>query len=291
MFDQTDLLMTYIKEYEENLLKKKGICVIEKDDMLRILAYGLKQNKQDLYVHLKEKRVTQQEKERLTFLLDQYYLESVPLQYILGFQPFYNEEYFVNKNVLIPREDTEILVQKAIAYISNYQLQSMLDLCCGSGCIGISILKNSNISSCTFVDISKEALEVTNQNLIHNHVTKKVLTIQSDLFEKVDEKFDLILSNPPYIKTEDIKQLAKTVQKEPLLALDGGEEGMDYYQKILSQIHLYLKEDGFFMFEIGYDELEKIKELIQTYEYFEILETVKDYANQDRVVICRFHLK
>lgn len=276
-------LSEYIKEYVSNLNNKD---IIEYNDILRIIAFVL--NKDKNYIHLEDIYINDETSKKLKYTLDKFYIDKVPLQYILGVQYFYNEEYIVNENVLIPRSDSEILVEKAIEYSYKYNLKNMLDMCSGSGCIGISVLNNSNIEKCTFVDISKQALDVTNKNIIHNKVSKKVLTIKSDLFSEINGKFDLIVSNPPYIKSSEIENLSEYVKKEPLLALDGGNDGLDIYKRIINDSTNYLNDNGYLMLEIGYDELEDIKKLISSNEYFELIENVKDLGNNDRVVVCRF---
>lgn len=283
-------LSNFLISYVNNTLKSNNITEFEKDDILKIVAYTLNQSKNNIYLNIKEIYIDDIIVDLLKNNLDKFYIENIPLQYILGKQLFYNEEYIVNENVLVPRADTEILVEKTIEYIYKYNLKTMLDLCCGSGCIGISTLNNSNIESCTFVDISKDTLDVTNKNIIHNKVTKKVTVIQSDLFGKITNKFDIIVSNPPYIPTNDIASLDKVVQNEPHLALDGGISGLDKYVEIITNASLYLNNDGFLMLEIGYDQLEQIKELIEK-SNLEFIECVKDLGNNDRVVICRFHQK
>lgn len=288
---------TYISSLKEkNQIKEISINDISVNDIslndiFMIISTYFKKDKNYLYINWENIILNGKIEFDLEELLNKYYIENVPLQYITGIQPFYNEEYIVNENVLIPRQDTEILVEKAIEYINKYNLESMLDLCSGSGCIGISISNNSNIKECMFADISKEALDVTNKNLIHNRVSKKVLVMQSDLFSNIKEKFDIIVSNPPYIKTGVIKFLDKKVQNEPILALDGGKDGLQVYIRILNTISFHLNDGGYFMFEIGYDQLKDIEELINDYDYYELVEKVKDYSGNNRVVICRFHQK
>ena len=276
-------LSSFIKEYISNI---NNIEDIEYNDILRITSFVLKKDKN--YLHLEDIYINDQTSVILKNTLDKFYIDKVPLQYILGLQNFYNEEYIVNENVLIPRSDSEILVEKAIEYIFKYGLNNMLDLCSGSGCIGISILNNSNIKKCTFVDISKNALDITNKNIIHNKVKKKVLTIKSDLFDEINDKFDLIVSNPPYIKSKEINNLSEYVKKEPLIALDGGNDGLDIYRKILNNASKYLNKNSFLMLEIGFDQLEDIQAIINENSNFELIEHVKDLGNNDRVVICRF---
>lgn len=282
-------LSNFITKYINESLIKNNIHEFNKDDILRIIAFTLNTSKNNIFLNLNDIYIDDNTLELLKENLDKFYLNNVPLQYILGIQPFYNEEYIVNENVLVPRPDTEILVEKAIEYIQINKLKSMLDLCCGSGCIGISILNNSIIDSCTFSDISDKALEITNGNIIHNRVLKRVVTMKSDLFENIKDKYDLIVSNPPYIPTVDIDSLDGVVKNEPHLALDGGEDGLDKYRIIIDKASNYLNNNGYLMLEIGYNQLAQVKDLINKCSSLEFMESVKDLGNNDRVVVCRFH--
>ncbi len=236
------------------------------------------------------------------YMLHRYLDEYYPLQYLTHKQYFFNEEYYVDENVLIPRSDTEILVEKAIEYINKENITNIIDLCCGSGAIGISIAKNVSLDkemNVELIDISKGALEVSKKNILKNNVTDKVHTLYSDLlFEKIKQikeneelKVDMIVSNPPYIKSKDMVTLDKNVKKEPHLALDGGEDGMNFYTRIVSEAKQVLKPNGLLLFEIGHDELEQMKKLIQENKEYKLLESIKDYGGNDRVVICRFQQK
>ena len=173
-------------------------------------------------------------------------------------------------------------------------LVNVIDLCTGSGCIGISIAKNSkNDCYVELVDISSDAICVANRNIAQNNVENKVKTVISNLLEyrikqDTEYKVDMIVSNPPYIQSEVIKELDKKVQKEPLLALDGGKDGLDFYIRILNEAKQVLKPNGIIMFEIGYDELQAITDIINKDKEYKLLESVKDYGGNDRVVICRF---
>ena len=284
------ILSEFIDRYISELFKKIGIFKLKKDDVLRISAHILNRNKNYIFLNLNNIYIDSSTSQLLKENLDKFYIKNIPLQYIIGIQPFYKEEYIVNEDVLIPRADTEILVEKAIEYIYNNNLKNMMDLCCGSGCVGISILKNSNIDNCTFVDISNKALEITNKNILHNKVDKKIVTVNSNLFDNINDKFDIIVSNPPYIPTKDINGLSEVVKNEPHLALDGGDDGLDKYRVIINEASRYLNDGGYLMLEIGYDQLEKIKDIIRK-SNLEFIESVKDLGNNDRVVICRFHQK
>ena len=230
-------------------------------------------------------------KTKIISYLEKIINESYPVQYITNSQAFFNEVYYVDENVLIPRQDTEILVEKAIDYIRNEGIKDAIDLCTGSGAIGISVARNSDIEKVTLIDISEDALDVAYRNIEDNSMEDKVTVLQSNLLEEVIKnqiKTDMILSNPPYIKSEDMASLDANVKYEPALALDGGATGMNFYEKIVEQAKYVLNNNGLLIFEIGYDELDQMKELIANNKEYTMLESVKDYGGNDRVVVCRF---
>ena len=243
-------------------------------------------------------------------LLDKYYNEKYPLQYITHKQYFYKEKYYVDENVLIPRQDTEVLVEKAIKYIENENLTKLIDLCTGSGAIGISIIKNINVenASIELLDISKSALSIAKRNVTTNGVYEKVKVTESDLLtQKIEEiktavkeiensdmedlKVDMIISNPPYIKTDVIPTLQEEVKKEPHLALDGGKDGLSIYRRIVKEAKEVLKVNGLLILEIGYDQLDDIKQILNENKEYKIIEELKDYGGNDRGIICRFQGK
>ena len=281
----------YVNSYIDKNLKHKEYDI---QDIYKILAYVTNTDKNSLYLQKNEKIITINQEIEAEKLLDKYYNQDYPLQYITNKQYFYNEEYYVDERVLIPRQDTEILVEKALEYIEKENLVNVIDLCTGSGCIGISIAKNSkNDCYVELVDISSDAICVANRNIAQNNVENKVKTVISNLLEyrikqDTEYKVDMIVSNPPYIQSEVIKELDKKVQKEPLLALDGGKDGLDFYIRILNEAKQVLKPNGIIMFEIGYDELQAITDIINKDKEYKLLESVKDYGGNDRVVICRF---
>ena len=212
-----------------------------------------------------------------------------PLQYIVGEWEFMGMPFKVNENVLIPRQDTEILVEKALEIIGSEFEKikgkiSVMDMCTGSGCIGISVAKKCQNTSVTCVDISKAALEVAKENGKLNGV-KNILFIESDLFENVNGKFNVIISNPPYITSAEIKKLMPEVKDfEPHLALDGDSDGLKFYKLIINQSKEYLNENGYILFEIGCDQGEQVKKLLFEKGYTDI-EVLKDLGGNDRVVI------
>ena len=208
-----------------------------------------------------------------------------PLQYITNNQEFMGLNFYVDENVLIPQPDTEVLVESAINYITEITVNKkisinnikLLDLCTGSGAIAISLKKYIPQIKVYASDISEKALEISKINANNNNV--EINFIKSDMFKNINEKFDIIVSNPPYIKTSEISKLSKDVQNEPVLALDGGEDGLKFYRLISEQINNYLKSDGILMMEIGFDQANQVKSILKK------AKIIKDYAKNDRVVI------
>ena len=209
-----------------------------------------------------------------------------PLSSIFGFVEFYGLRFDVNRRVLSPRIDTEVLVEEALKKIKAYRLEKVLDLCTGSGVIAITIAKLSS-SKVDAVDISKQALSLAEQNAKKNGV--KVQFIHSDLFKelKKSKKYDIIISNPPYIKSEDIEKLDSEVKNyDPRLALDGGADGLDFYRKIISQSKSYLAQGGYLFFEVGLNQAEDVEKLMKE-NGFALVVRVKDYNKIERVVYGR----
>ena len=218
-------------------------------------------------------------------------IKNEPIQYILGKQEFMGLEFKVNENVLIPRADTEILVLETIDIINNFinkkEKINVLDMCTGSGAIIISLakyLKNENINFYAS-DISETAIDVAIRNSKKNEV--KVEFIKSNLFEKIENiKFDLIVSNPPYIETDIINNLNEDVKNEPIIALDGGEDGLEFYRKIAKDAKYFLEDNGYLCLEIGYNQRENVIEILKSNNYKDIYYK-KDLSQNDRIVICR----
>lgn len=209
-----------------------------------------------------------------------------PLQHILGEQEFMGMPFFVDEHVLIPRQDTEILVETALEQIkSGMKNPRVLDLCTGSGCIGISVAKLSE-AEVICSDISMEALRVAERNA--QSLGAAVKLVQSDLFDGLQgETFDYILSNPPYIRSADIETLMPEVRDfEPRAALDGTVDGLFFYRHITADAGLHLRNGGWLMFEIGCHQAEDVAGLLCTHGYTEI-QVKKDYAGLDRVVLAR----
>ncbi len=217
--------------------------------------------------------------------------EHIPLQHITGVQDFMGLTFYVDRNVLIPRQDTEILVEEAMRHL--HDSMRILDLCTGSGCILLSLLHYSNDCTGMGADLSKEALGVAEQNAERiQGVKDRVTFVQGNLFECIDarERFDLIVSNPPYIKTDVIESLMPEVRDhEPWLALDGKKDGLFFYREITSQAGRYLTGGGMLFFEIGYDQGEDVRRLMEEAGYVDV-RVVQDYAGLDRVVYGEYRL-
>ena len=206
--------------------------------------------------------------------------EHIPLQYIIGEQEFMGLRFKVNSNVLIPRQDTETLVEQVLKIVKPGM--KVLDLCTGSGCVLISVLKNAPELTGMGSDISKTALLVAKENAKLHEVDAE--WVRSDLFDNITETFDVIMANPPYIPTGEILSLMPEVRDfEPQNALDGGADGLDFYRKIAGQVKDYLNPGGYVYMEIGYDQGEAVSELMRNAGFTEV-EVIKDLARNDRVV-------
>lgn len=213
--------------------------------------------------------------------------QHYPLQYITGVQEFMGFEFFVNESVLIPRQDTETLVEEIIN--STKGIHSILDMCTGSGCIAISLDLLLKPELVVGVDISGDALHTAAHNV--EHLSSKVNLIQSDLFANVEGHFDLIVSNPPYISTQVCKTLMPEVRDfEPMIALDGEEDGLVFYRKIADEARQFLNDNGYLFFEIGYDQGQSLIDILGQYKEYSQITVTKDLSGMDRIVSARFKL-
>ena len=229
-----------------------------------------------------DREVSEKEEEQYRKTIEQR-AQHVPLQHILGYQDFMGLRFHVNEHVLIPRQDTEILVEEAMRYLHDGM--RILDLCTGSGCILLSLLHYSNDCEGTGVDISKEALQVAALNA--ELLGIKADFLKSDLYEKVTGKFDLLVSNPPYIERKVIPTLMEEVREyDPYIALDGGEDGLDFYRRIIGGAQDYLKRGGQILMEIGSGQAQAVSELLREAGFKEI-DVCRDFADLDRVVSGR----
>ena len=209
--------------------------------------------------------------------------QRIPLQHITGEQEFMGLPFCVNEHVLIPRQDTEVLVEEAIRVIQKEMPEAaVLDLCTGSGCIGISIQSFCSNTQVTAADISEDALKVAQKNAKENQVP--VEFVHSDLFEEISGSYDMIVSNPPYIPSKVIETLMPEVRDhEPIKALDGKEDGLYFYRRITEESVAYLKPGGYLLYEIGHDQGEAVSSYMRENGFDEI-EVIRDLAGLDRVV-------
>ena len=276
--------MTYRECYEKGCLALQTAGIEEATLDARLLLEAVcGTNRNDLLVH-GEQLVTPEAEEKYLGWIGQR-AEHIPLQQLTGEQDFMGLTFAVNEHVLIPRQDTEILVEEVLKELHDGM--RILDMCTGSGCILLSLLHYSNDCEGLGVDLSAEALEVAGRNVL------KVLTpekaehahfLQSDLFEKVEGKFEIIVSNPPYIASAEVDRLMPEVRDhEPRMALDGTADGLEFYRRIIAEAGQYLVSSGMLFFEIGYDQGQAVSELMREHGYREV-QVVQDYAGLDRVV-------
>ena len=261
-------------------LKEAEICEAQLDARL-LLEEVCGTDHNTLLCH-GDREVSEKEEEQYRKTIEQR-AQHVPLQHILGYQDFMGLRFHVNEHVLIPRQDTEILVEEAMRYLHDGM--RILDLCTGSGCILLSLLHYSNDCEGTGVDISKEALQVAALNA--ELLGIKADFLKSDLYEKVTGKFDLLVSNPPYIERKVIPTLMEEVREyDPYIALDGGEDGLDFYRRIIGGAQDYLKRGGQILMEIGSGQAQAVSELLREAGFKEI-DVCRDFAGLDRVVSGR----
>lgn len=267
--------------YGKNILKKSKIesYSIDAEVLLMTLlnftrtelftkdSYDLTKNETGKYMKFLEKRKN-----------------FMPVQYIVEKCEFMGLDFNVNPSTLIPRGDTEILVEYAINSIKKNKFKTVLDIGTGSGAIAVSIAYYCPNVKVTAADISEKALKTAKKNAEKNSVRQRIDFIKSDIFENVISKYDVIISNPPYIKSDVIKTLMPQVKEyEPISALDGGNDGLYFYKKIISNCENYLNKNGELLFEIGYDQSFEVSRLLSEKNFTEI-KTTKDYAGLDRVI-------
>jgi release factor glutamine methyltransferase len=222
-------------------------------------------------------------------------LAGEPLEYILGRTEFMGLEFAVSPDVLIPRPDTEILVETVLNYVSNYPVfqftdPHILEIGTGSGCIAVSLARSLSGADIAATDISQPALDVAQSNALKNGASEKIRFFNSDLFGSPrisGESFDLIISNPPYVKTNIIPTLAVEVRHEPKIALDGGPDGLDFYRRIFREAPQHLNPQGLVILEIGFDQKEELEKILGSLQIFEVKEIIKDYNNINRVMVLK----
>ncbi|MFD3158267.1 peptide chain release factor N(5)-glutamine methyltransferase [Haloimpatiens sp. FM7330] len=264
---------TYILDSQLLLCK-----VLQKDKLFLILNRDMEVNDKQISMFLKYVNLRK---------------DKMPIKYILGECEFMGLNFFVKKGVLIPRPDTEILVEQMLKTIKKGNYKNVCDVCCGSGAIGISLAKLADDVKVVCSDIAEEAREVTLENIKRLDISSNVKFVQSDLLQFAIEKgnrFDIIVSNPPYIEENVIDTLMKDVKDyEPYIALCGGKDGLDFYRKITFESVKVLNDDGILAFEIGYNQKEKVKNILKN-NGFSHIRCIKDLAGLDRVIIGKIIL-
>lgn len=271
--------MTYRELYEYGVEKLADAGIEEaKLDARLMLEYICHTDRNTLLVHGDSNR-SQLEVQFYEMTIEKR-AARIPLQHITGQQEFMGLVFQVNEHILIPRQDTELLVEEAMLHLHDGM--RILDMCTGSGCILLSLLKYSNECEGMGVDLSQEALAVARQNA--DNLGIQATFLQSDLFEKVTGKFEMVVSNPPYIETEVIPTLSPEVREhEPWQALDGKEDGLFFYREIVTQVKDFLCQEGWLIFEIGYNQADAVSSLMREAGFLHV-QVIKDYAGLDRVV-------
>ena len=272
---------------------RKGMIKLKTNDVKEpslkarlLMQYILNRPREYILVH-DDKQLTLRQNVDY-FKLIKKLIEGVPLQHITHQQEFMKLMFYVDENVLIPRPDTEILVEEVIKLAKSINAKKILDLCTGSGAIAVSLAKYIEGSQITATDISRKALSIAKLNATNNDVEDRITFVSSDLFQNIsEEKYDIIVSNPPYIKRKVIKTLDKEVKREPIIALDGGNDGLDFYKKIIGNAYQYLKYKGYLCLEIGYDQKDEVIDLINKEEKYIDTYSKKDLFDNDRIVITK----
>ena len=273
-------------EYGRKTLKENGIedyNIISKSLAKYILNFD-----DNMLLAKQDEEIKEDEKIRYYLALIEI-AQGMPIQYITNKQEFYGYEFYVDENVLIPQPDTEILVEEVLKIIDNFNDNiKILDMCTGSGCIGICLNMKNPDEKITMLDISKTALEIAKknaENLILD--SSNIEFVESDMFENVEEEYDIIVSNPPYIETDELENLDKQVLKEPLLALNGGKDGLDYYKILIEESHKYLSDNGYLCMEIGFNQKDAVIDLLEKNGNYKNIYSKKDLSGNDRIVIAQ----
>ncbi len=251
-----------------------------------LLQYVLKKPRQYLIVYDNQKLTDKEEQEYLKYI--ELLTQGEPIEHITHQKEFMKLNFYVDENVLIPRQDTEVLVEEVMKIAKKIRARKILDLCTGSGAIAISLAKYLENIQLTALDISGKALDIAIANAKNNHVQDKITFVESNLFQDLgQEKYDIIVSNPPYIRRKEIETLDKEVRREPRLALDGGEDGLDFYRNIIDKGYEYLKYGGYICLEIGYDQKEEVMKIIKDKKQYIETYCKKDLYDNDRVIVTK----
>ena len=265
-----------------NVLKDKSILSAQLDTEI-LMAKALDKDRE--YIILNHNEVLN--KENLEYFKKLVYERATrkPIAYLLNKKFFWKSEFYVNKNTLIPRPDTEIIIEQILKYTKNKNYLNILDIGVGSGCILLSVLKERKNFYGTGIDISRNTLDICKMNAKKLFLSKRVKFFKSNVDKFATGKYDLIVSNPPYIKRNDLKYLESDVLKfEPKLALDGGLDGLSVIRKVINKTSELLKKNGKFILEIGFNQKSKVIKLLNNKGFY-INSSVKDLANNDRCIV------
>jgi release factor glutamine methyltransferase len=281
-----DILKQSIK-----LLKDGGIESPQLDAEV-LLSYVLNKDRSQLYIY-PDYVLNEDENSHYRALIDKR-LERIPISYLTGHKEFMSLDFKVNRNVLIPRPETELLVETVCKFRSpqhpSQKVIKVLDLGTGSGAIAVSLAKYNPNYSILATDVSMSALFVARENAIHNDVIDRVSFIQTDLFDGIsqDSKFDWVVSNPPYILTGDLPSLSQEIRKyEPILALDGGADGLDVIKRIIENAFMFLKPSGHLAIEFGYGQSDSVKRIADEIGKYSDYLIVNDYSGLPRIFCCK----
>jgi len=265
-----------------NILKNRSILSAKLDSEI-LMAKALDKKRE--YIILNNDEIIKEQNLEYFKKLVQERATRKPIAYLLNKKYFWNSEFYVNKNTLIPRPDTEIILEQILKFTKNKNYLNILDIGVGSGCILLSVLKERKNFYGTGIDISRNSLDICKMNAKKLLLERRVKFFKSDVDKFAIGKYDLIVSNPPYIKTSDLKYLESDVIKfEPKLALDGGLDGLSVIRKVIKKSSELLKKNGKFILEIDFDQKNKVIKLLKNKGFF-INSTVKDLANNDRCII------
>ena len=262
---------------DSSIIIKELLCFLLQVDKVYLITHSNEEMDKEVYI-----KVVQNTKK---------IVGGKPIQYITNNQEFMKMNFYVDENVLIPQPDTEILVYEVLKICKEYSNGvNIIDLCTGSGAIAVSldrILRENCVDAkiCAS-DISKQALKIARKNSENNNANVKI--IESDLLENIEyKKFDIIVSNPPYIRTDEIKNLSKQVKEEPYIALNGGIDGLHFYRKIIKEAKGYIKNNGYLCLEIGYNQMESVLGIFKENKEYKNLKQVKDWSGNDRCIIAQ----
>ena len=262
---------------DSSIIIKELLCFLLQVDKVYLITHSIEEMDKEVYI-----KVVQNTKK---------IVGGKPIQYITQNQEFMKMNFYVDENVLIPQPDTEILVYEVLKICKEYSNGvNILDLCTGSGAIAVSLdrilRKNCVDAKICASDISKQALKIARKNSENNNANVKI--IESDLLENIEyKKFDIIVSNPPYIRTDEIKNLSKQVKEEPYIALNGGIDGLHFYRKIIKEAKGYIKNNGYLCLEIGYNQMESVLGIFKENKEYKNLKQVKDWSGNDRCIIAQ----